>query len=138
SVDGALHLDTGRLEGSGTVASDVSGAGTIAPTGFGQLTIDGDYLGTTGAGLELEVAGPSEGDAHDRVLVTGTADLQATALAVDVATADAPNLGSVFDLVSAATVVGPPASASLPPSSFLVVDPATVAIHFATCDPNIF
>lgn len=93
----------GRLTGTGTLASTTI-AGTVAPgMSIGALNINGDYTQLAGSYFEaaLGLAGAS-----DRLVVSGSADLQGGTLRFVQGGASSMLLGEQYNILSAASVLG--------------------------------
>ena len=77
---GTVNLNAGTLGGGGEVGGSVNNSfGTVAPgSSPGILTIDGNYTQGAGGTLALEIGGLVPGEDHDKLAVTGTADLNGT------------------------------------------------------------
>ncbi len=73
---------SGTIEGTGTL--DVSGGnfindGAVSPgPSTGIFTIDGDYMHSTTASLNIELGGTVPGSGHDQLVVSQTANLNGT------------------------------------------------------------
>ncbi len=75
-----INLVGGELLGTNTIRGDVTNNSKIRPGGFGLglLRIEGSYVETTNARVELEVGGPTPGVGHDQLIVTNMARLAGT------------------------------------------------------------
>src|SRR6185437_7608558 len=73
--NGSVSIEGGTLTGNGTVMSDVSNSGTVAPgssTTPGKLAIDGSYTQTAGGALDEKIAGRNiPGTDYDQLVVSG-------------------------------------------------------------------
>jgi hypothetical protein len=76
----AMQFQGGTLGGAGTITGGVNNTGaTVGPGASpGVLTIGGDYTQGAGGTLHLEIGGTTPGVQHDRLIVTGTANLAGT------------------------------------------------------------
>lgn len=101
---GTLRVDSGgTLTGPGTIMGNVVNAGgRVSPGDPVTLTIDGDYLQTSGI-LDLQVAGAGPGEAD---MLAATGDVQITGGVVDLEFVDGykPTTGAQFDLFSGTDV----------------------------------
>jgi T5SS/PEP-CTERM-associated repeat protein len=98
----------GTLESSGTVkAIKVDNVGGTLKLGHspGTLTIDGDYSQETGGTIVVELDGMAPGAGFGQLVVTGDASLDGT-LDVSLAPGFVPQVGTTFDIVTAASVSG--------------------------------
>jgi len=103
---GNLEILQGNVFGNGTVGGDVTNtAGTVAPGNSpGILTIDGSYTqGATGT-LALEIGGLIAGEEHDKLVITGTADLNGT-ISVELTDSFTPAANDTFDVLDFASFV---------------------------------
>ncbi|MBT3199476.1 MAG: PEP-CTERM sorting domain-containing protein [Phycisphaerales bacterium] len=100
TVDGELKLwSGGTLDGKGSLAANVTNAGTLAPgQSPGLMTIDGDYTQDAAATLEIELAGLMRGSEYDALVITGAATLGGT-LEVKLLGGFAPANGDRFDIL---------------------------------------
>src|SRR5438270_5354962 len=74
-----VAIDGGTLRGVGTVESDLTNAGEVAPgQSPGILAVTGDYTQFASGTLAMEVAGRDPGSEYDRLDVGGTATLAGT------------------------------------------------------------
>lgn len=101
---GTLRVDSGgMLSGPGTIVGNVVNAGgRVSPGDPVTLTVDGDYLQTSGV-LDLQVAGAGPGQAD---MLAATGDVQITGGVVDLEFIDGytPTEGAQFDLFSGTDV----------------------------------
>ncbi len=94
------------LDGTGTIAADVTNLGTIAPGNSpGLLTIDGDYTQDATATLLIELSGLTRGDEYDALIVTGNLTL-AGALNVVLLDGFETAVGDTFDILDFDTISG--------------------------------
>ena len=103
--DNPLTLRGGRLEGNGRIVGDVVQYGTTSPGDLkstGILTVDGNYMQTPDARLEVRIRGPRPGSGYDQLAVTGRVSLDGE-LRVTVAGYQ-PKLGTRFAIVKGALV----------------------------------
>ncbi len=105
---GTLSADsfgnTGLFQGAGTIATDIfTNAGTLAP-GYspGMLTIEGNYIQTTGSVLAIELASATS---YDILNVTGEVSL-AGMLKVILYDGYKPAYGTCFDFLTAGLING--------------------------------
>jgi hypothetical protein len=120
SGSGTLHINntvvtgggsvigaSGSITGSGLIVGDLENVeGNVAPGNSpGTLTIDGDYTQGSGGTLSIEIAGPSPGAQHDRLVVDGQANLAGT---LDVTLIDSftPLDGHTFHILDFSSVSG--------------------------------
>ncbi|HEV3080665.1 MAG TPA: hypothetical protein VGY66_12835, partial [Gemmataceae bacterium] len=83
SPGGAFNIQGGTVWGKGTIADNVSNAGTLIPGEFpGILTITGNYTQTSAGVLEIDIRGTTAGTQYDQLNVSGTATLAGTLNAV--------------------------------------------------------
>jgi T5SS/PEP-CTERM-associated repeat protein len=101
---GTLRVDSGgTLAGPGTIVGDlVNAGGRVSPGDPVTLTVDGDYLQTSGI-LDLQIAGAGPGQAD---MLSATGDVQITGGVVDLEFIDGyePTTGAQFDLFSGTDV----------------------------------
>ncbi|MFH0980732.1 MAG: immunoglobulin domain-containing protein, partial [Planctomycetota bacterium] len=109
-----FDLQSGTLVGSGTVAGNLTSGGTVMPgLSPGILNVTGDYTQSFNGSLEIEKGGLNPGSGFDRLNVTGTASL-AGRLAVSLIGGFEPEVGTIFDVVTAGSVVGTFSETDLP------------------------
>ncbi len=112
-IDGTLtctlsgFTNAAMVKGKGTINSNVTNGGTIAPGDSpGTLTIAGDYTQTSSGILDLEIAGTDlASNQYDRLVVGGTASL-AGSLDITFLNNFSPSLGDTFSVMSFATRTG--------------------------------
>jgi len=94
-----LSVDGGTLTGNGTVAGTVDNNAVVAPGASpGTLTIDGDFVQSSDGMLKIELAGTTPGTQYDRVLVTGSVNLDGT---LSVTTSGfTPAAGNAFQILT--------------------------------------
>ena len=76
SIQAPLGIDiqSGHLEGSGSIAGNVVSAGTAGPgLSSGALTIAGNYTQSAAGTFEVEIGGLAPGSQHDQLALTGSA-----------------------------------------------------------------
>ncbi len=102
TVNGALattslvDIQGGLLQGSGTIAGNVTNAGQMNPgPTTSVLTIDGDYTQTSAGELDLEIGGIAAGTQFDQLNVAGTVSLDG-ALNVSLINGFIPGVGNPF------------------------------------------
>lgn len=98
---GVIELGLGaELRGSGAIEADVlNTAGTVRPGDeYRILAILGDYTQLPGGTMAVQLAGSSPGENHDRLAVTGRADLDGT-LAVTRPGGFVPVAGDRFEIL---------------------------------------
>lgn len=103
---GTVNCQEGTCSGTGTVSGNLNNDSTVAPGNSpGILTVDGDYTQGANATLAVEIGGLSPGEDHDKLVVTGVANLDGT---LDVSLIDGfgPNDGDAFDILDSASVSG--------------------------------
>jgi hypothetical protein len=100
----------GTMRGTGTIQLDSSGTytnsgGIVSPgTSPGILTITGNYTQGAGGTLATEISGTTPGSGHDRLAVSGTANLNGT---LAISTPDfTPSAGQTFDVLTAGSRTG--------------------------------
>ncbi len=79
--NGSVVINGGSFSGIGTIAGNVTSGGTIDVGGIGSvgvLTIQGTFTQTASGALRVEIGGLAQGTQHDRLSVTGAADLNGT------------------------------------------------------------
>ena len=75
SAGDPVAVQGGTLEGTGTIAADVTNAAVVAPgPGLGTLTVTGNYAQAAAGTLAVEIGGTAPGQA-DRLNVAGTTSL---------------------------------------------------------------
>ncbi len=102
-----VHVwETGTLEGDGTVQSDVTNEGSVAPGApTGVLDIEGNYTAEAGATLEIQIGGGIPGQDYDQLLITGAATLAGT-LRVLLLGDFTPAAGDKLTIIEAAALSG--------------------------------
>ena len=72
-----MNIVTGSLEGSGTIASKVTDAGTILPggSGAGALNITNDLTLAPTSAIQIEIGGITQGSQYDLLSEAGTVAL---------------------------------------------------------------
>ena len=101
---GAL-TNTGTVEGTGTVAANVTNNGTFAPgLSPGILHVDGPYSTDSGT-LDVEIGGLTPGTGHDQLDVTGPVTLGGT-LEITTLPGFTPAEGDSFTIVKGSSVSG--------------------------------
>lgn len=112
---GTLNLAAGALTGGGALEGNLTGAPFVQPGSSGtagSLSVSGS-LTLTGGTIEADLAG-SGSDEHDRVTVSGPADLRQTSLAVSYVNPYVPLVGTSFALLTTSSLTGPLAGATVP------------------------
>ena len=100
-----LDLNGGSIEGNGIINVGVNNSGLLDPqyyndTEIGLLIIDGDYVETDAANIEIEIGSDSIEDlVHDEININGVATLNG-ALNVSLLDEFIPTVGDRFDVVS--------------------------------------
>lgn len=103
----------GTLTGDGTVVGNVvvvgglgADAGAILPgNSAGVLTINGNLTQATNSLLKIEVGGVTPGTQHDRLVVTGNAEIGGQ-LDVPIVNGYVPQIGDSVTILTAANVTG--------------------------------
>ena len=97
---GMVNLNAGTLGGGGEISANVDNSGgTVAPGNSpGILTIDGNYTQGASGTLALEIGGLVPGEDHDKLAITGTADLNGT-VAVELTGGFTPANNDTFDVL---------------------------------------
>jgi hypothetical protein len=103
-VGGVLRVHPGSLlYGNGVIVGQVVNQGVVAPGASpGTLTVEGDYTQDATGTLTIEVAGPTAGKTHDRLVVTGAATLDGP-IVLQFMNGFAPKVGQTFDFVASPT-----------------------------------
>ena len=102
--NGVLNCLQGTCSGSGTIGGNVDNNGTVAPGNSpGILTVDGDYTQGSGGRLLIEIDGSVPGDEHDKLVVSGAANLDGT---LEVLLGFTPAADDSFDILDAGSVSG--------------------------------
>jgi len=101
---GELTADHDSALGTGSVLVDTGGALAVAD-GAGTLTVADDYSQTASGTLRIELGGTTPGTEHDRLNVSGAANL-AGALEVTLIDGFEPQIGDSFEILSAGNCVG--------------------------------
>ena len=97
-----MTLTGGILEGTGTVAANLTNGGEVRPgTSPGTLAVDGAYTQTAAGVLVAEITASG----HDLLDATGVATLDGT-LEVETAAGFTPSLGDTFKVVEGASRTG--------------------------------
>jgi len=111
----------GMLGGMGIIGGAVHNQGIIAPaisvapgTSVGILTFQDDYLQDTNGILDVEIGGTMAGVEHDRLVVSGAAELDGV-LYVTLIGGYEPAHGDTFDVLIAGSILGEFASVEVPP-----------------------
>jgi fibronectin-binding autotransporter adhesin len=104
---GTVDLTAGAvLGGTGTIASNVSNAGSVSPgQSPGLLTVNGNYTQAAGGSLECEIGGLTEGTEFDSVAVSGSATLDGT-LNIHLINGFVPTIGRRFMIMTFGSRVG--------------------------------
>jgi hypothetical protein len=133
----AVDIQGGLLEGTGTIAADVTNSGTVDPgPGLGILTISGNYTQTAAGTLAIEVGGPTGGTDYDQLNLGGSVLLDGT-LAVSFANSYFPPVGSSFTTLMTAAGTGGSSFAGLAEGGFLdAAGPTTFRATYAGGDGN--
>lgn len=93
----------GTLAGTGTLASDVTNSGVVAPgTSPGTLNVTGEYFQDSDGKLEIEIASTLS---FDKLLVTGQAILGGD-LAIELLGSYVPAPGDAFNILMASSRLG--------------------------------
>lgn len=109
-VEGLTLLPLGQLAGAGAIAGDVANSGVIAPgsSGPARIVIGGDFIQTAAGTLMLTLAGVDNSNPaalqFDQLQISGAATL-AGALSVSLASGFVPQIGDMFDVVVAGSLV---------------------------------
>jgi T5SS/PEP-CTERM-associated repeat protein len=134
-----VHVwDPGVLEGNGTIQSDVTNGGLVAPgSPTGVLHIEGSYTAEAGGTLEIEI-GVIPGQGYDQLLITGTATIDGT-LRVLLLGDFTPVPGDGFTIIDAAALSGAFDDLQLPalsPDLFwhTVTDSDAAAVTLYVCE----
>ena len=107
-------LDEGTLEAHGSVIGDVYSTGTIRiGDPLGVLDVQGDLVST--GDLQIDVGEPFPGG-FDAMLVSGSAAVSGS-MTVSIADGYEPQVGDVFEVVTAASLTAMPDTVSLPATS---------------------
>ena len=97
-----MTLTGGILEGTGTVAANLTNGGEVRPgTSPGTLAVDGAYTQTAAGVLVAEITASG----HDLLDATGAATLDGT-LEVETAAGFTPSVGDTFKVVEGASRTG--------------------------------
>jgi YD repeat-containing protein len=92
-------LGSSTLSGNGVLGASVVNSHEVVVGGSpGGLTIDGDYMQTSGASLRVQVGGVTPVTDHDQLIVTGHAELSGT-LALSLINDYEPELDDVFRII---------------------------------------
>jgi hypothetical protein len=104
--DGVLS-NSGTIRGTGTLqATSVTNSGTFAPgASAGTLTLTGTYDQTSSGTLAIEIGGPTAGTQHDRLAITGAANLAGT-LAVTPIADYVPGSSEIYTVLTHASRSG--------------------------------
>ncbi len=106
NVDEVVFEDGGQVGGTGTLTFDVTNTGSLTPggaeSGVGTFTIDGDYVQSGDATLDIELGGTVAGSDYDVLTVSGAATL-AGVLNVSLIGDFAPRSGDRFTVANYAT-----------------------------------
>lgn len=115
SIDGTLNagvvaLFGGRLNGTGTISTNAffNVAGMVLPrtsNSIGTLTIDGDYVQSSGGALVVDVSAVRRVNGNDVLQVNGAAVLDGT-LVVNPVNRVSPRYGLSFAVLNAASIDG--------------------------------
>ncbi|HEV8434032.1 MAG TPA: DUF11 domain-containing protein, partial [Thermoanaerobaculia bacterium] len=113
TVDTAMQLNGGTLDGTGTLTGDLQNNATVAPatsSTTGTINLTGNYTqGSTGA-LTMKIGGTS---AYDQLAVGGSATLDGT-LNESLINAFSPANGDVYPVLTFASRTGDFATKNLP------------------------
>jgi hypothetical protein len=97
--DAFVNAPGGLLEGTGTIDANVGSAGEVAPgLSPGMLTIQGNYVQQSDAGLRIEITGFTPETEYDRLVVTGSATLDGR-LTIESAPGFLPPVGTQFNIL---------------------------------------
>ena len=101
---GPVNVDAGgTLGGTGMIQGNVTNGGTVGPgNSAGTLHLGGSYTQTSGGTLEIELATLAN---YDELTIAGGANLTGT-LAVSLIDNFVPQVGDVFEIVTAADLGG--------------------------------
>ncbi|MCG8407599.1 MAG: hypothetical protein MI923_20575 [Phycisphaerales bacterium] len=106
SATGIVDIQGGVLTGDGTVEDDVTNAGSVQPgASAGVFTIDAGYTQDAAGDLSIEIGGLTPGTEHDRLDVTGTANLGGT-LTIEFINGFSPMVGDSFQIMTYGAHVG--------------------------------
>jgi hypothetical protein len=103
---GVVRVVEGTMSGVGQVNADLDNpSGNVAPgKRSGILTVDGNYTQGTNGVLALEIGGLTSGQQHDKLVVTGNADLNGT-ISVELIDGFTPVADDQFDVLDFTTLV---------------------------------
>jgi len=102
TVNGTL-TNSGKIQGNGTIHSNVTSSGTIAPGDSpGKLSIDGNVTQNSSGLLDIQIDGTTPGVDFDLLVVTGDATLAGT-LQIELLDGYIPPSGQTFDFLNAAS-----------------------------------
>jgi hypothetical protein len=115
TAGGTIDIQEGTVSGSGTVGGNLNNSsGTVAPGNSpGILTIDGNYTQDSSGIMEMEIGGLVAGLEHDKIIITGAANLAGT-LDVSLINSYSPNNGDTFDILDFGSVNGDFGTTNLP------------------------
>jgi hypothetical protein len=101
-----FDLQGGVLKGNGTVIGELDNSGGAVTPGFsvGEIQVD-DYIQGVNGVLEIEIGEPTPGVTHDRLIVTGSADLGGTLL-ISLINSYTPNPGNSWVVLTAGSLNG--------------------------------
>jgi hypothetical protein len=129
----AIDIQGGLLEGTGTIAADVTNSGTVDPgPGLGVLTVIGNYTQTAAGNLAVEIGGTGQADRLDLGAAVGLGGT----LAVTFVNGYFPPVGSGFTVLTTAGGTGGSTFAGLAEGGHFDVGPTTFRVTYAGGDGN--
>ncbi len=130
-----LTLTGGVLSGTNVVSGNVTNNALVQPgPSFGRLTIEGNYVETTNARLQIEIGGPAAGTQHDQLIVTNQARLAGT-IEVTVSNGYVPGRGTVITAAVCNLRIGTFRAAAKPDEYYVLYMPKTVLLETENAPP---
>ncbi len=106
TITGGVLLNSGTLNGTGTITGNVENAGILHPgSSPGTLTINGNYTQDPSGNLNLDINGTIAGTGYSVLAISGTATLAGT---INASTSNnfTPAVGNVFQVMTFASESG--------------------------------
>ena len=133
-----INMLGGELSGTNVVKGNVTNSATVKPggSGIGILKIEGSYVETTNARVEMEIGGSVPGTSHDQLVVTNLARLTGT-LEVILTNGFAPGPGIVITTLVCNVRSGTFGSVAKPAEFYVVYMPKTVLLETENAPPVV-
>lgn len=139
-ADQGLWLVGGELSGTNVVRGNVTNNATISVGGpgcpIGLLTIEGSYVETTNAHLQIDIGGTLPGSQHDQLVVTNQARLAGT-FEVALTNGFVPGPGIIITGMVCNTRIGTFSSTVKPAEFYVLYMPKTVLLETENAPPIV-